>query len=86
MPAANRTKELENVLLDQIEKLNDDSIFKDPDEAKTLIERSKAISALTDSFVEVSRVKLDAVRELNKSGAIPAYERFLGIESREKAK
>lgn len=38
-----RIKELEATLLDQIEKLNDDSIFEDADKAKILIERSKAI-------------------------------------------
>ncbi len=86
MPAANKTKELENVLLDQIEKLNDDTIFENPEATKTLIERSKAISALTDSFVEVLRVNLDVVRELNKSGAIPEYEKFLGIETRKETK
>lgn len=81
-----RIKELETTLLDQIEKLNDDSLFDDEVSAKILIERSKAISALTDSFVEVSRVKLDIVKEMNNNGGIPAYEQYLGIESGKMAK
>jgi hypothetical protein len=74
-----RIKELEATLLDQIEKLNDDSIFEDADKAKILIERSKAISDLTQSFVEVNRMKLDVVKELNKGGNL--YENYLGVES-----
>lgn len=52
--------ELENVLLDQIEKLNDDSIFEDKEAVKKLIERSKAISDLTNSYIDIQRTKLDA--------------------------
>ena len=52
--------ELENVLLDQIEKLNDDSIFEDKEAVKTLIERSKAISDLTNSYIDIQKTKLDA--------------------------
>ena len=74
-----RIKELEATLLDQIEKLNDDSIFEDADNAKILIERSQAISDLTQSFVEVNRMKLDVVKELNKGGNL--YENDLGVES-----
>lgn len=40
-------KELEEALLDQIEKLNDDSIGEDPDATKAMVERSKAMSELT---------------------------------------
>ena len=71
-------KELESVLLDQIEKLNDDSISEDEEKAKILIERSKAISELTKSYVEVNRMKLDVVKELNKGGSL--YEGYLGID------
>lgn len=52
--------ELENVLLDQIEKLNDDSIFEDKEAVKNLIERSRAISDLTNSYIDIQRTKLDA--------------------------
>lgn len=52
--------ELENVLLDQIEKLNDDSIFEDKEAVKNLIERSKTISDLTNSYIDIQRTKLDA--------------------------
>lgn len=74
-------KELENALLDQIEKLNDDSIAEDSDKAKTLIERSRAMSELADSYIGVSRMKLDVVKELNRSGGL--YEDYLGIEDKQ---
>lgn len=50
---ADRILELENALLDQIEKLNDDSIMNDVESCKTIIERSKAMSELTDSFISM---------------------------------
>ena len=78
--AKNKTRilELENVILDQIEKLNDDSLMEDKDSAKLMIEKSKAISELTDSFIGINRMKLDVVKEMNKNGGL--YEEFLGIE------
>ena len=75
-----RVEELENVLLDQIEKLNDDSYLEDIEKAKVLIERSKTISGLANSFINVQQTKLDVVRELNKGGNL--YESYLGIESK----
>ncbi len=52
-----RIKELEETLLDQIEKLNDDSILEDEEKSEQLVKRSKAISDLTNSFVELNRMK-----------------------------
>ena len=39
-----RIDELEKTLLDQIEKLNDDSLAEDVDQAKMMIEKSKVMS------------------------------------------
>ena len=74
-----KVTELEVTLLDQIEKLNDDSILADPASAKVLIDRSMAMKGLTDSYIEMTRVKLDMVRELRK-GTDPRVCSFLGIE------
>lgn len=73
----NRIKELEDTILDQIEKLNDDSIGDDPEAIQRMIDRSKAIAQLTDSIVGINRMKLDVVKELNKNGSL--YENYLGI-------
>lgn len=73
----NRIKELEDTILDQIEKLNDDSIADDPEAIQRMIGRSQAIAQLTDSFVSINRMKLDVVKELNKNGSL--YENYLGI-------
>jgi len=73
-------KELEATLLDQIEKLNDDSIATDPEEARLMIERSKAIGDLAGKLTEINRLKLDVVKEANQNGGL--YEKFLGIESK----
>lgn len=76
-----KVKELENVLLDQIEKLNDDSLMDDKENAKILIEKSMAISELTNSFIGINRMKLDVVKELNKNGS--EYKEYLGIEMKD---
>lgn len=73
-------KELEATLLDQIEKLNDDTIAVDPEEARLMIERSKAIGDLAQKVTEINRLKLDVVKEANQNGGL--YEKFLGIESK----
>lgn len=74
----NRLQELENVLLDQIEKLNQDDIASDKEAAQVLIERSQAMSTLANSYISINRLKLDVVKELNNSGGL--YESYLGIE------
>ena len=74
--------ELENTLLDQIEKLNDDSLAEDADKAKIMIEKSKVMSDLAGRVTELNRLKLDVYREANENGGI--YEKFLGIEANEK--
>ncbi|MCR5218605.1 hypothetical protein [Treponema sp.] len=73
-----KVNELENVLLDQIEKLNDDSIFEDETKAKILIERSNSIADLANAFTGLTRTKLDVVREMKSNGGM--YEKYMGIE------
>jgi hypothetical protein len=70
--------ELENTLLDQIEKLNDDSLADDLDKARIMIEKSKVMSDLAGRVTEMNRLKLDVYKEANQSGGI--YEKFLGIK------
>ncbi|MBR5775393.1 MAG: hypothetical protein IKY42_03915 [Bacteroidaceae bacterium] len=72
-------EELENAILGQIGMLNDNSVMASKEDAEQLIERSKAIASLSDSFIGVNRLKLDVVKELNKNGN-PGYEKYLGIE------
>ena len=72
--------ELENTLLDQIEKLNDDSLSDDLEKAQMMIEKSKVMSDLAGRVTELNRLKLDVYREANENGGI--YEKFLGIKSK----
>ena len=55
----NKTEQLENYILDQIGMLNDMSIMSDQKKAKELIARSKAVSDLTNSYIDIQRTKLD---------------------------
>ena len=72
--------ELENTLLDQIEKLNDDSLADDPDKVRLMIEKSKVMSDLAGRVTEMNRLNLNVYKEANQNGGI--YEKFLGIESK----
>ena len=73
-----RFDELENVLLNQIEMLNDESILTDKESATIAIEKSKAISDLTGNFTELQKVKLDIVKTAMKEQGV--YDKYLGIE------
>lgn len=70
--------ELENTLLDQIEKLNDDSLAEDKENAQIMIEKSKAMSDLAGRINDLNRLKLDVYKEANANGGV--YEKMLGIE------
>lgn len=73
-----KLNELENVLLNQIEMLNDESIGKDKEEVTNMVERSKAISSLTSNLMDLNRFKLEVVKHCETNGTL--YEKFLGIE------
>lgn len=73
-----RFDELENVLLNQIEMLNDESILTDKESSTIAIEKSKAISDLTGNFTELQKVKLDIVKTARKEQGV--YDKYLGIE------
>ena len=79
-----KIEELEKTLLDQIEKLNDDTIFEDKEKVGILVERSKAISSLTQNFVNVQNMKLNVVKTLSDNGGL--YENYLGVEDKTKWK
>lgn len=85
-----KIEELENTLLDQIEKLNQDDILKAPEECDRLIARSKAMSELTDSIIDIQRVKIDAQRvkieavKVAQDACGLGYENYLGIEADKK--
>ena len=74
-----RIKELEDVLLNQIEMLNDESILTDKETAMLQIEKSKAISDLTKNYTEIQKTKLDIVKVASHDGS-GYYDKYLGIE------
>lgn len=78
---ANKIQELENVLLDQIEKLSDDSLFENKESANVVLEKSKAISFLSSNFVELQQLKLNIVKTVSNSRN-KSFNNFLGIEEK----
>ena len=89
---ANKIEELEDTLLGQIGMLNDLSVMKEK-ESRELIERSKVIGSLADSFIEIQKtkieaqkVKIDAVKVWHDTmtgikGADNSVQKYLGIEA-----
>lgn len=76
--------ELTRTLLDQVEKLNDDTICEDMEKAKVLVDRSRAMGELSSRIIDIERqktdeqrLKLDIVKTLSENGGI--YEKYLGI-------
>lgn len=57
-----KIRELEDVLLDQVEKLNDDTLFEDEAELQKVLGRSKQISDIAGNLIELNRLKLDIVK------------------------
>ena len=82
-----RIQELENLLLDQIEKLNQDDVLNKPDELQGLLDRSRAITELTGSLLDIQRTKIDAQRvrievvRVAKDQQGLGYEKYLGIQN-----
>ena len=85
----NQISELEKVILDQIEKLNQDDVCATEDESRQLIERSKAISDLTNAFMKIQdtkldeqRLKIEAVKVVSDKAFGLKFENYLGIEDK----
>ena len=81
-----KIEELENVLLNQIELLNDDSLLENKEKAELAIKKSKSISDLTNSFIglrnsesEEKRLKIDMVK-IAMSAEGYSFQKYLGIE------
>lgn len=71
-------EELEKVLLNQIEMLNEEGILDDPDEVKSAVEKSKAISSLVSNFTDIQRMKIEAVKVAIQGNGL--YDKYIGIE------
>lgn len=59
-----RIDEIEKVLCNQIEMLNDDSLFEDNvdmNKQKAIIERSNSINNLVGSFINLNQLKLNVL-------------------------
>lgn len=78
MAKKNMMIELEEVLLNQIEMLNDDSLNTDKEAAMIAVKKSETISKLADNLITINDQKIRIVQELNKNGNL--YPDILGIE------
>lgn len=77
----NYFKQIEEALINQIQALNDDSLYEGEEglaKSKEACERTKAMSIATSKFCEIQKTKLDIVKTAENSGQI--YDKFLGIE------
>lgn len=85
-----KIEELEATLLDQIEKLNQDDVMVSDKDNEQLIARSKVMSELTNSYIEIQKTKIDAQRvkieavKIVQDACGLGYENYLGIEADKK--
>ena len=77
---------LEKTLLAQVENLANGNLNKE--EIETLIAKSRAMTDLTNSYIEIQktkldaqRVKIEAVKVASTQGFGLNYEHYLGIEA-----
>ena len=89
----NKIEELEDALLGQIGMLNDLSVMEEKKSIE-LINRSKAMAALANSFIELQKtkvaeqkVKVDAVKVWHNTmtgiaSADSSVQKYLGIEAK----
>ena len=87
-----KIEELENALLSQIGMLNDNSVMASKEEAKELIERSKAISDLSAAYIDIQktkletqRLKIDSIKVMHETAVgfgkeDESIKKYLGIE------
>lgn len=82
-----KIEELENVLLSQIEALSDNDFLAKPEDAEQLISRSKAMSELTNSYIDIQKTKIEAQRvkievvKVAQNSVGLGYESYLGIDA-----
>lgn len=73
-------KQLEEVLVNQIQMLNDDSLCSNTEESEQLCKRMDAINKGVSSFCDLQRTKLEIVKTAEACGSV--YNNFIGIEEK----
>ena len=58
----NSLADLNNILFEQLERLNDDEIMDDTEKAKAEKERAKSIQGIAGTIVNNARIQLDAMK------------------------
>ena len=68
MPVKNTLVDVHNILMESLERLNDDDLFEDPEKAKIEISRAKAISDVGRTIVDNAAVMLNAKKHADEFG------------------
>lgn len=58
----NSLGDLNNILFEQLERLNDDEIMKDPEKAKRENDRAKSMSNIAGEIIKGAAVQLNAIK------------------------
>ena len=68
--AKNNLSNLNNHLFEMLENLGDDEIMQDPEQAKKLIERSKAMCQVSSQILNIARVQVQAIKTAESCGLL----------------
>ena len=81
----NSLVDVHNILIESLERLNDDDLFNNPEKAKVEIARAKAISNVGRTIIENAAVMLNARKHMDEYGSIgnSDADKVLLIDSKE---
>lgn len=79
----NKLPDLNNILFEQLERLNDDEALADPEAFERELERSKAITGLATQVVNNAKLALDAKKYIDEYGDKSAVPTMLQIEDKQ---
>lgn len=79
----NKLTDLNNHLFMQLERLNDETL--DPEALETEVNRSKAITGVSNQIISVGKLALDAQKAVSE-GNVRNAPQMLGVEENEMGK
>lgn len=79
----NNLQDLNNVLFEQLERLQDDEALKDPEVFSKEMQRSNAVSAIATQIIRAGSLSLQAARYASEYNGTQGIKPVLGLTANE---
>lgn len=76
----NNLQDLNNVLFEQLERLQDDEALKDPEVFEREMQRSKAVTSIASQIIQSGSLSLQAAKYAAEYGTANGISPLLGIK------